>query len=265
MSEEALLRCIEFERAISRLVVEQVSPWRFGFSFSTPHLQYIRDLNFLDTTPGPDTNAVEIAAEAEQVQGDLELPHRKLRVMDETWANELAPDLRDMGWKVDRFVVMAYEGPSSPPPRSHTARMIDPDEYKVVQRASVIESSPTMVTAVVDQIVAITDQMVARSDTRFVGVDDESGLASACEIISDGKTAQIESVITLEASRRKGLAHSLMSAAITRATSTHDFVFLVADNDDWPKDFYTRIGFRAVGTYCDMVIPDVTNSGEDRG
>ncbi len=265
MSNEALQRCITFEREISHKVAEHAEPWRFGTNYSTPSLEYIRDLNFLETVADENANAVEIAAEAEQVQGQLGLPHRKLRVMDEAWGNELAEDFGRMGWKVDRFVVMAYEGPAAPHPGGHPAKILDPEEYKVVQRRSVIESSPNMVPKVVDQIVAITDRMAGFSETTFMGVAEDDVLASACEIISDGSTAQIESVFTLEASRRKGLAHSLMAAAIAAASSDHDFIFLVADDEDWPKDFYTRIGFRNVGRYCDLVIADVTNSGEDRG
>ena len=58
--------------------------------------------------------------------------------------------------------------------------------------------------------------------------------------------AQIETVETLEAFRRRGLSRAVVSAALA-AAGTHDFVFLVTDADDWPQQFYRQLGFETVG------------------
>ena len=61
-------------------------------------------------------------------------------------------------------------------------------------------------------------------------------IASTCELYSDGVTAQIEAVITLEQHRNKGLARAVVMAALDDALAEgHDLVFLVADDDDWPQ------------------------------
>ncbi|CAN5468246.1 hypothetical protein BH18ACT16_BH18ACT16_14020 [soil metagenome] len=39
-----------------------------------------------------------------------------------------------------------------------------------------------------------------------------------------------------------------MLAALDVALSEgHDFVFLIADDDDWPKELYTKLGFDSIG------------------
>lgn len=265
MTVDDLQRCLAFERELSEKVVTSVAPWRFGTSLSTPHLNLMRDLNFVYAEPDPNSNAVEVAAEAEGVQAGLGLPHRKIRVLDEEWGQLLSGDFVAMGWKVDRFVTMVYAGPGRAETSLHPVRELSHAEYKAFHRLSLEESSPAIVPEAIDQIVAITEQMAARADVRFMGVESDGTIGAACEIISDGSTAQIESVTTLQGHRKKGLARSLMNACIAEAAVGHDFIFLVADDEDWPKDFYTRLGFRTVGHYCDLVIVDVTGSGEERG
>jgi predicted N-acetyltransferase YhbS len=34
-----------------------------------------------------------------------------------------------------------------------------------------------------------------------------------------------------------------------------DFVFLVADADDWPKEWYARLGFEPIGRYVKLRPP----------
>jgi GNAT superfamily N-acetyltransferase len=83
---------------------------------------------------------------------------------------------------------------------------------------------------------------------RFFAARVSGEVASTCDLYSDGLTAQIEAVITLEQHRNKGLGRAVVLAALDVAQSEgHDFVFLIADDDDWPKELYTRLGFDPIG------------------
>jgi GNAT superfamily N-acetyltransferase len=80
---------------------------------------------------------------------------------------------------------------------------------------------------------------VGRAD----GVD-----AAVTTLYSDGATAQVEDVATLRDYRRRGLARATVSAAIDAAVEMgHELVFIVADEDDWPKELYARLGFDPIG------------------
>jgi predicted GNAT family acetyltransferase len=83
---------------------------------------------------------------------------------------------------------------------------------------------------------------------RFYAAYDSGEIAATCELYSDGSTAQIEAVITLEQHRNKGLGSAVVLAALDVAQSEgHDFVFLIADDDDWPKELYAKLGFDPIG------------------
>jgi hypothetical protein len=37
----------------------------------------------------------------------------------------------------------------------------------------------------------------------------------------------------------------------------HDFIFMIADADDWPKELYKKLGFEPIGeTYEFLLRPD---------
>ena len=61
-------------------------------------------------------------------------------------------------------------------------------------------------------------------------------------------TAQIEDVGTLGGYRGRGLARAVVLRALAEAGAAGcDLVFLEADEDDWPKELYRRLGFEPIG------------------
>ena len=81
----------------------------------------------------------------------------------------------------------------------------------------------------------------------FAAVVDGQVASYAGVYLEDG-VAQIEDVATLPAYRNRGLARSVvLHAAAEARRAGAELVFLVADDADWPKDLYVRLGFDAVG------------------
>ena len=78
--------------------------------------------------------------------------------------------------------------------------------------------------------------------------------AGCCELYVDGDEAQVESVDTLEEFRGRGLASAfvLRAAAEGRAAGA-EWVHLWADADDWPQQWYARLGFREVARAVDFM------------
>ena len=66
------------------------------------------------------------------------------------------------------------------------------------------------------------------------------------DIYSHGGVTQIEDVLTATRHRGRGHARTLMTALLAEAAGS-ELVFLVADADDWPREFYARLGFEPVG------------------
>ena len=52
--------------------------------------------------------------------------------------------------------------------------------------------------------------------------------------------------MTLSALRGRGVARAMVSLA-THLAAEADLVWLAADDDDWPKELYSKQGFRPIG------------------
>jgi ribosomal protein S18 acetylase RimI-like enzyme len=60
--------------------------------------------------------------------------------------------------------------------------------------------------------------------------------------------AQIEDVAVLAGHRGAGLGRLVTSAALAAATALEpELLFIVADDNDWPKELYGRLGFAPMG------------------
>jgi predicted GNAT family acetyltransferase len=80
---------------------------------------------------------------------------------------------------------------------------------------------------------------------------------SSTDLYSDGRTAQIEDVMTLREHRGRGYASAVVIRALEEALAGgHDFVFLTTDARDWPKELYRRLGFEPLGEkYAYLLTP----------
>ena len=77
---------------------------------------------------------------------------------------------------------------------------------------------------------------------------------SVCTLYSDGAIAQVEDVATPRGAPRAGTGRAVVQAAVAAARlAGHEVVFVVADDADWPKHMYRRIGFEPIGRALNLV------------
>jgi len=68
-------------------------------------------------------------------------------------------------------------------------------------------------------------------------------------LMSHDAVGQVEDVSTLPAFRNRGYARAVVSAAVTASRDAgHALTFIIADEDDWPRRLYAKLGFAPVGT-----------------
>ena len=161
----------------------------------------------------------------------------------------LARGLRPHRWLAERDVYMALRRPRDRPAEPGLAREVDAATHRIAEAATVREEPYGRDEEVVRQLVGMRTALgEAVPAVRFFvgrvdGVD-----AAVTTLYSDGATAQVEDVATLRDHRRRGLARATVSAAIDAAVEMgHRLVFIVADDDDWPKELYARLGFDPIG------------------
>lgn len=250
-------RAAAFEEAVRDAAVERRVDTRFGpalFSDTYPDLWVLNVLRA--DTPGH-ASAAEIAAEADRVQGEAGLRHR--RVLLPPAADRLVAGFESLGWERDHFVFMVLRGKPQRPVDTSAVEEVEPNELHELRRAILLEWQPDMTENVIAQIIDSESRLTDAANARFFALLEEGRVVSSAQLYSDGRTAQVEDVATLPSHRERGYARTIVWHAVDEAKAAgHDFVFLVADAADWPKEFYGRLGFETVGSRSAFLLKDAS-------
>jgi GNAT superfamily N-acetyltransferase len=246
-----LQRAREFLRAFPLRLAEEIEPCRFGVAAFVRSLPRVYWLNLVSVEPGVRATADELAAEADRVQEPAGLLHRKISVYDEL-GYAVEEGFRAHGWRVERHAVMTHDRPVE-----LVAGPVDEvgfDALEKVWAEGIREEPHGRDEEVVRQLVAAQHRRRLGVEVRYFAARVADEIASYCELFSDGETAQVESVMTLERFRGRGLAKAVVSRAVREATGAgHSLVFLVAEDEDWPKELYRRLGFEPRGHTWEII------------
>ncbi|HEY7620383.1 MAG TPA: GNAT family N-acetyltransferase [Solirubrobacteraceae bacterium] len=183
------------------------------------------------------------------------MAHRRAFVEREDVGERLAPQMRAAGWQVEHDVYCVLRRARDRPPAPGLAREVDEPAIRAVEAQTIAEYPPGD-PALVEQLLAARSAFGRDGAARYFVA--ASGGVDACHatLYSDGVIAQVEDVGTITAFRGRGLARAVCSAAIDAAREAgHELIFLVADDDDWPKELYRKLGFDPVGKAWNFTRP----------
>ena len=221
----------------------------FGRAVYTDELPRRLDGNYLwvDQAGEPE----ELVAEAARLE------RRLIFVPDPELGDALAPWFKQQGWRIDRHVVMAQlREPEREADLSLVREVSEPDLRAARKR--VLANEPWATPEVLDQIFAAKALIGERVYTRFFAVELDGEVVSYSDLYLDGAEAQVEDVGTVAEHDRRGVALVPVLGAIAEAREGGaEFVFLVADADDWPKELYGKLGFDVVGHYTKFFAPPI--------
>jgi ribosomal protein S18 acetylase RimI-like enzyme len=283
-----LEQAIAFSRAFDERRAERIVPAPHGRALLTPSLPLVRHRNHFSVDLGADVSANEITAEAEPIFLEAGLAHRKVTI-DDDLGGRVAPDFRERGWKVEELV-MPLRRPGEYVDTSRVEE-VDPHELEplwIQGMRSEIEDNEE-----IRQLVAAQHGRRRGAKVRYFAARVEGEIASYCELFlerSDDNVdavarprrgvkgeqrrvtrdlrigrrrawpsvrpiGQIESVMTLEPYRNRGLAKAVVARARDESIAAGtDLTFIVAAADDWPKELYRKLGFETAGRMWDFVL-----------
>jgi len=249
---EVLARLRDFGRRLTRGASERSQPHPFGEAFFTDALRRMWVLNELRVEADVQA-ATELAAALDELYAHV--THRRAAIEVETVATRLAPAFAAAGWHVQRDVLMVLRRERDRPPVAGLAREAGADELRAVEAQTIVEHGdrdPDLVAELLAGRAAFAEVGRARY---FVGAVDGVDACHAT-LYSDGVLAQVEDVGTIERFRGRGLARAVCCAAIDAALAAgHEIVFIAADDDDWPKELYGRLGFDTIGRESSFTWP----------
>lgn len=197
---------------------------------------------------GP-VSPAEVSALAEAAMADL--PHRLITVHDDALGTACAAHLTRAGYEHAAELVMTHTGPT-PPPAPARAESLD---LPALAPALARQQRLWMPDADDETIRQLVERRAARlrgaERVEFLGVYATGGdLASWADLYlspTDG-VAQVEDLVTAAPHARRGHADTLLADALHRSAAAGCTLrFLIADADDWPRHWYARRGFTAVG------------------
>lgn len=251
----------ELERALQFLALAdhggtREEPFTYGTAMFDERVPRRWDSNYLLVERLPDyVGAAELAAEAERLQATAGLTHRKLEVRDEGAGARLEPEFRELGWSVNRHLLMALHREPDRPTDTSIVAEVDVEALREPRAEQLREYAWAEDEDVLAQLHQAKELFAKRVETRFFAVFEESRVVSWSDLYLAGDTAQIEDVGTLESHRGQGYARAVVQHAADEARSAGaELIFLVADDEDWPKELYRKLGYDELGLVYEFLL-----------
>jgi GNAT superfamily N-acetyltransferase len=229
---------------------ERTEPSRFGVAVFDARVPLRYDSNYLLVEELPaSVSAEELAGEAGRVDRPM------IMVRDQPTGARLAPGFAALGWQLHRGLLMAHRRPPHRTAPTELVREVDEAALRPARRGQ-LTGYPWATPAVVDQLLDAKLLIARAVRARFFAVVVGGQVVTYTDLYDDGRTAQIEDVATLAEHRGHGYASAVVLRALQEARQSGcDLVFLAADEDDWPKPLYRRLGFDDLGRDVKFIRP----------
>jgi N-acetylglutamate synthase-like GNAT family acetyltransferase len=241
---DELARVHRFEREIEMAGTETIeSP--LGVGVLTSELPLRHDSNYLLLERA--SSAREAIGEADRILGGAGRTHRVIVTFDEELAGQLIQQFRALGWQINRHVWMVQR--RDPEKRADLSIVREVDESMLRPgRTREILAQPWGTPELAQQLLDSKLMIARRARTHFLGVEVNGEIVAWSDLYVAQRVGQVEDVATEPEHRGKGYATAVVLRAVEEARRAGaDLVFLVADDEDWPKELYARLGFDPVG------------------
>jgi GNAT superfamily N-acetyltransferase len=243
---DLLDRAERFVAHLDESRAERVVDWPGGTACLHPGLPKIWDMNYMsldDVT----MNAQQIARYADDVMGSAGCEHRRVCVRDAKAGSRLERGFSELGWSTDVHVIMGHT--AEPDVLVDTSRVEEVGDATWPSREEQLRSYPWADDDAIAQLRTLYALTTEAANARDFAIVEDGRAVSYALLYSDGSTGMIEDVATLEAYRGRGLSRAVVTRALEESRALYDFTFLIADDRDWPKHFYSKLGFEPLGRH----------------
>src|SRR3954469_4364250 len=219
-----------------------------GVAYFNDELPLVWDVNFVRI----DGETVDVVGAVERFQAQQD--HRKVLIEDPALLEAYAPELMGRGFARRDLVALARAPGGELDPDVHE---IPYDEVKAFRCEVHMEQLNPRREDVADQVGRVHDRTHQLTGERWLVIHVDGEPAGHLIVYSNDGLAQIEDVGLLERLRGHGLAPRLIEHALELVAHDHDTVFITAETDDWPQQFYRRLGFEHVEERADFLLVKV--------
>jgi ribosomal protein S18 acetylase RimI-like enzyme len=226
-------------------VCDVIEPWEHGTVVrATRHPSYY-DFNVVRVEEDPAMGVDALMAFADEALAGLE--HRRVDFDLVDVAEPLRPGFEAAGWKAVRLVWMRHEAPA-PPGADVAVREVPYDAVHDLRVAWHEEESPDQDGSA---YLAQAREVALSREVRVLAVEEAGAPVAFAQLEQDADAAEITQVYVHPRCRGGGRGTAMTRAAIQAAGGVRD-LWIVADDDDRPKELYARLGFRAAWTTMEL-------------
>lgn len=230
----------------------------FGAALFNDDFPSYWDGNLLRVDRPMGTTVAQLTAETDRLYEGF--AHRAIVVPDEAAGSRMAATFGRDGWEVDRLVFMAHRRGTDMESVLAVEECTFDEVFPLMLEAN-LHSHGGMTRAAAEANAAVRRVFVDVTGARFFVTRVDGVLAGFCELYVHDGVAEIDDVHTLERFRRRGIASGVVGHAVRHAREAGaDLVFLIADDADWPKELYAKLGFEPVSRFWQFTKPPAGES-----
>jgi ribosomal protein S18 acetylase RimI-like enzyme len=240
-------RAVAWERRAHEQVARHVAPLRYGLACldETLPLVYYANLLWVTACAG-DVAGVEIMADADRLLAAFE--HRWVVVDREPLWRALDGAFAAAGWGVQTHLFMIHRQPPDRIAVAGAVREVTHEDIRAAElryvRTQPWCTSPEPARQVLEHHLRIGRVLNERCFAIYDGAD----VCAYAKLRQRDGIAQVEDVVVLAEHRGSGLGRLVTTAALVAGLALEpEVLFIVADDDDWPKELYARLGFEPAG------------------
>jgi GNAT superfamily N-acetyltransferase len=240
---DTLARVLAFVRANLAKTADEFRPIEAGWVVSSPSLPAVWSVNHVRVAlPLSFESLVELADQ--QLAGSR---YVQIALENQDTGPAVEPEFRHAGWKAERELLMALS--AAPDREIDTSIAVDAGEDEVLEVMSRWHGEDQLSAGELEQLIEYSRREARACGDRLLGVRSPDGrLVAISKLRAARSVAQVEDVYTVPEARGRGFARALVARAAQLARDAgHDLIFITADDNDWPKELYAKIGFRPLG------------------
>ena len=260
MAMEPLEAYTAFEGRLLRRVSTRVVPFQWGTAYLDDDLPQRYYSNFLRTERDlTGVSADDLIAAADEILGDDRYEHRLVIVRDEAAAERLGAGFAAAGFSREPEVVQMLRRDPDRPGAIDVDVMSFADARELILQTHLEDER--LPDAMAGPFTDARAQYERAIGAQFFVARIDGEQAGLCELYVDGEDAQVENVGTILRFRNRGVARSVVLAACEAAKAAGaSRIFILADDEDWPKQLYQRLGFDRLATDVAFLRSPATTS-----
>jgi len=227
-------------------VCDVIRPWEHGTVVrATRHPTYW-DYNLVRVEDDAHIAPDELVAFADEALAGL--AHRRVGFEVVPAGERVRAGMEALGWKVTRLVWMLHDG-TAPPAADIDVEQVAYDVVRHLRVAWHAEDFPGVDFR--DHFDHEREVAMDRNAQVFAAFEQDRPVGFA-QLEREGDAAEITSVFVHPDQRGRGLGTAITKAAIAAAGDVSD-LWIVADDEDRPKELYARLGFRPAWKLLDLL------------